>query len=159
MKYLIVIATFLYGSSVFAQELEIDPKTGLYTYETVIQSPKGKSQIFNSAMEWVALKYVSANDVIQLSNQETGKIICKGNFVISSAFNTGYIKHTLVIDIKEGRYKLRFSNLIVSGNGGNLALESKSLAFRKKFIRQSHKHIINSVISIKKKIDEEDEEW
>lgn len=37
-----------------------------------------KDELYKKSLSWVARNYNSANDVIQLKDQENGQIICKG---------------------------------------------------------------------------------
>lgn len=75
MKRIIFLLTYLAMVILpsYAQELlEVD---------TVIALPGvPKDVAFVKASEWIASKYNSANDVIQLSDKEAGVILCKGMF-------------------------------------------------------------------------------
>jgi hypothetical protein len=91
-------------------------------YSEVVQSPNNSSnQIYLNMNEWFAKTYNSSNNVIQLNDKESGKIIGKGGFTISPIHQWGNIKtpqtffvnYTLTIQIKDGKYKYEFSNITV----------------------------------------------
>ena len=82
-----------------------------------------RDMIFDRALEWCAKKYGSINDVIIVKDREKGKIISKGtgkyseylDFLVDRQF--GY---TLIIEIKENRYRVTFDNFIVNYNERDL---------------------------------------
>ena len=98
--------------SVFSQEyseiVEIEGKTA--------------GQLYNSAHEWMAIVFNSANDVIQLADPENKKLIAKGTKTIEHVVNgisapiTMYF--TLVAEFKEARYRYQvYSTKFTSRDG------------------------------------------
>lgn len=81
-----------------------------------------KAVLFNKCLSWAARSYNSSNDVIQLKDLETGQIVCKG--MAKDTFDIGftrYFTYTLLIDVKEGKIRIRFENInsrAVNGIGG-----------------------------------------
>ena len=86
-----------------------------------------KDQLYNLAMRWVVKTFNSANDVVQLSDKDSGNIIVKGNLTTSDLYpdqdeylldpdfkdSTKYldirIPITLDIKTKDGRYKYKIT--------------------------------------------------
>ena len=71
-------------------------------------------QLFKKAKEWYALTFKSANDVIQLSDLDTKKIIAKGEVEFSYRVNSFHFPYiyafTLSVQFKDGRYKYDLTN-------------------------------------------------
>lgn len=118
MKLLTFILLFINcGNFIFSQSYnkEINGKTQIYEVDSISQE-----NIQLKAMSWIAINYKSANNVVQQSTPE--KIIVKGSFTVPSKipfpdmFNTiTYFPvninfdHTLIISIKDNRYKIDIS--------------------------------------------------
>lgn len=93
--FLIVIAT-----SSFSQQ-----------YSKVIEVPnKTSKELYSSAREWFAKTFVSANDVLQMDDLETGKLIGKGIFLLID----WTVNFNLEVIVKDGRYKYDLSNIMVT---------------------------------------------
>lgn len=145
-----------------AQEIILDPSTGQYLNQQVvnIEVEMAKDKLFDKAMEWVALNYKSAQDVIQYSDKLSGKIICKGSFSTDLFMKSGWIRHTLTIELKEGRYRQTYSDLSYYSSGtGEMAFESKKLGFKKKIFRETSENIKFSTESLKKYFKSTNDEW
>jgi hypothetical protein len=121
MRHLGLIFSLIISQSAFCQ-LSFDSTKKELIYSEVVQSPNNSSnQIYLNINEWFAKTYNSSNNVIQLNDKESGKIIGKGGFTISPIHQWGNIKtpqtffvnYTLTIQIKDGKYKYEFSNITV----------------------------------------------
>jgi len=58
------------------------------------------------------LNYVSANNVVQLKDEESGQIICSG--MAKDFFELRierFFRYTLIIDIKDGKIRTSFENI------------------------------------------------
>ena len=108
------IITAIYLLLISSQTFGNEP----YKLEKVIQADSlNKEIIYTIVSNWIATNYNSANDVIQLSDKESGSIICKatmkfGMGKLSYSCYDGYVDYTLSIYIKDGRYKVVLSNVI-----------------------------------------------
>ena len=76
-----------------------------------------KNDLFVAMNEWFTEKYNSSNAVIQMSDKEAGIIIGKGatNYVDprrSFACYSGIIRHTIKVQVKDGRFKVDLSNFV-----------------------------------------------
>lgn len=127
---------WLLTSIVHSQELPTDSETGKIVYEEIVQAENfSKADLYSNALEWFALKYNSAIDVIQFKDENAGKIIGKGLFKIVYYTRNPSIYHTISIYTKDGRYKYVISDLSYNDNQGEtFALEDfpKSWAGKKK---------------------------
>jgi hypothetical protein len=76
---------------------------------------KTKSELYNQALEWVAVAFRSANDVIQFKDLETGKIVCKGLLqskpVSMGVVTPGSTSFVLTISLKDDKYKYEVSDI------------------------------------------------
>ena len=73
---------------------------GVITVEDV-----SKDILFDRLYEWFAKTYNSANNVIQLKDKESGKIIGKGVFSIVYYQRKPTISYTISVFVRDGRFK------------------------------------------------------
>ena len=165
MKHLIIF--FLLTSACYSQEKtkEIPPlENGLIVYSDVVKVDSvSATELYNRAKKWIALRYKSANDVIQIDNKEDKILIGKGNFNIKYYTRNPVIGHTIQIETREERYKYTISNFIYSDNkGDSFAIEKfpKGWAGKRKLYRTIDDKI-NTLISDLKKViaTEVDDDW
>ncbi len=96
-------------------------ENGKITYSEVVDANNITSdELFLRAHTWVANRFKSANNVIQLNDKEAGRLIGKGNLDAGiPKSNSGIIKSgilvfvyfTVDIQVKEGKYKYSFTDL------------------------------------------------
>lgn len=81
----------------------------LYSNVVTLDSTQTKSVLFSNALSWFALTFKSANDVIQMKDAETGKIIGKGIFEMTDNGGKSLPRNiTITISIKDSKYKYDF---------------------------------------------------
>ena len=90
----------IFSKFTIAQELVIDESGKYFNQQIISINEKDTEKLFDKTMEWIAINYKSAQDVIQYSDKESGKIICKGNFSVNLFMKDGWISHTLSLEIK-----------------------------------------------------------
>lgn len=108
-------------STVCADVAQTEEEDGAYVFERIESVELSKIEIISHSTAFLAEKFVSAKSVIQLKDPELGKIV--GNVVLMNA-KPGYfdafkgIKARLVLDAKDGKYRLQMSNIeAVDGDG------------------------------------------
>lgn len=120
MNKVLTLLVFCLGVklSIGQTQIPIDTSTGKVSYTEIVYADSvSKKELFDRSLEWLALNYKSANDVIQLQNEATGKIIAKGLFKEYLSLMGGLtvydcsVYHTLKIDIKEGRVRIQLTDL------------------------------------------------
>lgn len=74
--------------------------------DTLTVSNINKSEVFESWLEFIAVNFKSANNVIQYQNKERGKIILKGDF--NDEFRTNF---TLSLGLTENGWNYTFANI------------------------------------------------
>jgi hypothetical protein len=99
MKLLCLILSLFISLSSFAQS---DFKIS----DTLKLNEINKSEAFENTLEWVALNFGSANQVIQYQNKERGKIILKG--MLKDEYRTEF---TLSIIFLDGTWSYSLSNI------------------------------------------------
>jgi hypothetical protein len=108
---LIPVASLLCGA---ARGEGTTPDDKPYVFEKIESVDLSKKEIIAHANAFIAERFVSAKSVIQLSDSELGKIV--GDVVLMNA-QAGFfdafkgIKIRLVLDAKDGRYRLQASNV------------------------------------------------
>jgi hypothetical protein len=122
--YLIVFTT-----KIFSQEntFPIDSITGKITYSEIIKVDSVNNQkLYLRANVWFVHSFVSAKNVIQLNDKESGKIIGKGTFQVTDNNNhnslvyvpiVGTVDFTVEIQTKDERYKYVLSDFSYKING------------------------------------------
>ena len=120
MKKLFLIIPIIFSLNfIYCQDLPIDNKTGRITYTEINKIDSlNKSQLYSKTLEWFAYKFSSSNDVIQLKNEEKGKIIGKGNFGIKYYTRNPNIKFTITVSLKNNKYKIVITDLNYHDNQG-----------------------------------------
>jgi len=148
------LAVFMLAAlSGFSQDkvkLSLNEKTGKQEITDVLTVDSVKRDVlYSRALQWIALSYRSAQDVIQLSDKENGKIICKGNWSSNFMLKKGIIEHTLVLDFKDGRFRYRFTDFAYDSSGsGKLDFESRSLGFKKKLFAEAEDNAHSMVLRL-----------
>ncbi|MDZ4806788.1 MAG: DUF4468 domain-containing protein [Bacteroidota bacterium] len=127
MKFILTIfATFLLTVNANAQKetpnLPIDTITKMITYTEVVNvdTSLSKQELYSRAREWFAKVYNSSQNVIQMDDKESGKIVGKAltqvyHKALGSNYPSGYINYTISIYLKDGRYKYEISNFHHTG--------------------------------------------
>jgi hypothetical protein len=75
--------------------------------EVVVVKDKKTSDLFSSALQFVAENYNSPSTVTKLSDKASGKLLISTFFIVNENF---HIKCMLEIDVKDGRYKYKFKD-------------------------------------------------
>lgn len=83
---------------------------GKVLYTGIIKADSvSKTELYNRAKTFFVKSYKSANDVIQLDDKESGQLVIKGIFKVSSLS----IRHTFSVGVKEGKYRYELGSLVV----------------------------------------------
>ncbi|WP_372744269.1 DUF4468 domain-containing protein [Lutibacter sp.] len=99
----------------FSQLVLNETKTDVI-FEKIYEVNKTKKEIHQKAMEWIAINFKDANEVVKLNTTE--KVITKGNFnldVSSHQYSfVATIKFIMEISFKENKYKLNMNSFNAS---------------------------------------------
>ena len=110
MKKLFLLYVLTMGTHHCIAQKEFNYPTP-FEFSIIDTSVETKSNLYIKASEWVANRFVSAKDVIQMNDKDAGKIIAKGviecyeSAMLSSI--TIYVKFTLAIDVKDKKYRIK----------------------------------------------------
>lgn len=184
MKRIILILIILLKFStliLFSQDiLPIDKESGKITYsEIVIVDNADAKALYNKAKIWFVHSFNSAQNVIQLDDKESAKIIGKGLFSVTSSVivkaDIGVVKFTIEINAKDGRYKYTItdfwheayiSNVTTPGDlrlpkpGGGIMTMGKGNWNGIK--RQTNEKVLEMIFSLKKAMSSsqsKDDSW
>lgn len=123
MKKLLLPLLLLISVSAYSQTPSLPLLNGKIIYTEVIPiEGKNQGELHILAREWFAKSYNSANNVIQMDDKESGKIIGKPLMgVYHKGFGqdhpSGDIHYTISINTKDGRYKYEVTEFYHTGNG------------------------------------------
>ncbi|MGN6639814.1 MAG: DUF4468 domain-containing protein [Mucilaginibacter sp.] len=115
-KILAFVACLMAATYCFGQDIvpPIDSATHKITYTGVIASTGNKDQLYDRALNWFAITFKSANDVIQIKDKENGKIV--GDWYIQPVEpELGYVSSNISVWVKDGKYKFEITNLSYQG--------------------------------------------
>lgn len=120
MKYLLLL--ILSFSCLLAQaQIDLPMENGKIIYtEVVTADDKSQDELYASAREWFAKTYNSANNVIQMEDKESGKLVGKA---LSDVYHkglgmrhpSGNIRYTIAVSVKDGRYKYEITDFYHTG--------------------------------------------
>jgi Domain of unknown function (DUF4468) with TBP-like fold len=148
----------------YAKELgvQIDPTSSNVVYQEVVTIEGATAaDIYSRAKAAIAVSYKSAQDVVQLDDGEAKRIIAKGTFDASGAMMTSsrFIRHTLTIEAKDGRYRISLSDLVSEFLGSQFAppssqpvekvLEYSSCFGNKGFVKAIHEGALEVFSTVK----------
>ena len=145
-----IILFFLITVSTYSQEpLEYDNIIEVNSIE--------KDKLFEILNDWTAIIFNSANDVIQLSDKDNGKLIIKGvkNYSLgSSLYNCydGFISFTLRIVVKDNKYRITILQLkhnSMNNNVCSLGLITTAELFKPKGFAKREKNKIWKDLKVK----------
>lgn len=89
-----------------------------------------KDVLYSHAKIWFADIFKSAQNVIQLDDSNAGRVIGKGSVLLTN--NNEYLKFTIAISVKDGRYKYDIYDLLMLTFKGMIPT-MKEEAFEKYF--------------------------
>ena len=104
-----------YSDTLYKMELPLNKEGNLIEFdEIILVSGTSKSELYSRAREWFAVTFNSANNVIQMDDEQNGKIIGKGFSDIVITFfgskTTEMLHFTLSVYVKEERYRVKMNN-------------------------------------------------
>ena len=91
-----------YGETVSPDQLKVQK---VYDLTNV-----NANEIYDRTLEWLALTFADAREVIELKDKERGKIIGNGIVKFKDYTTVNDCKFMVTIDIQEGRFRITFSN-------------------------------------------------
>lgn len=111
LTLLLVLVTTIVNAQL---KIPVDTATHKVSYtEIVYVDSVSKNDLFSRSLEWIAINYKSANQVIELKDEQAGKIIVKGNFSIPVQMglidNDIVAWHMLNITCKDGRCRIQLT--------------------------------------------------
>lgn len=83
--------------------------------DTVSIQNTSQQELFSRAKAWLAVTFVSAKAVIELQDEQKGRLIVKGSCPLvwpTAVPSNGQLRFTLQIDCRDNRFRYRFTNLV-----------------------------------------------
>jgi hypothetical protein len=112
-----------------------DQESGRFLYQEVITvEGVGAAELYSRARAWLATAYRSAKDVIQLDDAAAGRLIARGNFGVTYYMSDAWVRHTLTIEVKDGRFRYNLTDFVFDNGHWSASLEEE-----KKFTGQKKK--------------------
>jgi hypothetical protein len=109
MKRLFLLL-FIAPAFSYSQNVPIDSLTNKIVFSEVVKVDSvSKDELYTRAREWFAKTFKSAQDVLQMDDKESGKLIGKGSSKgvnhLQLSTNSFYLNYMISITIKDGRYR------------------------------------------------------
>jgi hypothetical protein len=117
-----------------------------------------KTSLFASIHEWFAATYNSANDVIQMADEDAGTIIGKGTFEYSYGKSShssydGFVDYTIKAYVKDNRFKVVIENFShVRATSMNLGLITSAEEYTSKGMYKDYNNRVWSDLKEKSKV-------
>ena len=154
-KLLFCLVSFLIFGIAFGQDtVPNDSITKKVSYAGVVKIDDIKAnELFIRAQSWFATTFKSSKDVIQLQDKESGKIIGRGNFEMSTpgGFGNpipGHTNFTITLLVKDNKYKYVITDFIWVYDKGQTEIEKitrKDASWANK-VRKQLNTDVNSII-------------
>ena len=103
-------------SDLYKQKLLLSDDERIYFQDIVSIDSTSQKVLFLNTYEWFVNNFNSANEVIQLKDEESGKIIGKG--LSKSLFRAriggllnGDLYYTIKVSVKDGKYRFMFTDI------------------------------------------------
>lgn len=124
----------------------IDPDEDFAFIKVVDMPNTSKDVLFGRAALWFADSYKSANNVLQLSDKDNGRLVGHANFYYSTPGSykstfSGYVKYSISIFVKDNKYKVDISGFNHEANQAmyGFGLVTANKEFLGKFVWISQK--------------------
>lgn len=119
---MLFMAITLFGQNQPADYMYLQEKEGNVFFEEVKQIPGATDEeLYSRAREWFVVTYKSADNVLQMDDKTSGKLIGKAwqQITVGSGLMTGTPKfwYQVSIYVKEGRYKFNISQMSYDYSG------------------------------------------
>lgn len=104
-------------------------------------------ELYSRAKAWVAMAYVSAQDVIQLDDRDAHRLIMKGNTSTHWMLTeTATVGHVLTIETKDGKYRYSLGSFTISSSaaGGRGPLTGRT----HKVVNRTHLQVSDILTSL-----------
>jgi hypothetical protein len=100
-----------------------------FTYEVVRDFELPRERIFDTALLWLAESTRSSKSVIDLKDKDLGTIIGNATTSLNIGWGTNLpMSFKLRIDVKDGKYRLTFSQVLLDFDRGYKPLEQANRA-------------------------------
>jgi hypothetical protein len=103
----VLAVVFAFAGCASSEEV-IDPSAEISKIYDVELS---KDEIYDGSLQFIAENFTSAKSVIEYQDRNSGRIIGNGSTPISDGFMDRPATFTMVIDIKDNRYRISFRSL------------------------------------------------
>ena len=125
MKVIVLNIFILIGSVIVAHGQEsdlnipVDEKTGIITYQEVVEVEGTRSELFNRSVYWMNDFYTNPVAVTKVRDKGSGVVKGQHQFRIHYTDNEGYKKdaglvmYDFIIELKEGRYRYTVTDFVL----------------------------------------------
>lgn len=122
MKAVIFILLIILPFVSLGQSYQIDSTTTQAKYESIVDLPGTKAEIFSKGFDWVTNTYNNPSSVINQSDKESGQLFVTGSFLNKSYFKEGLnqeveskVKYDRRFYIKDDKYKILITKISFDG--------------------------------------------
>ncbi|QIX60868.1 DUF4468 domain-containing protein [Hymenobacter sp. BT18] len=158
LKTLFIALLLCIGAAAQAQDAPTWQKEdGLYTLTAVVPvTGATKQALYDRARRWAALNYVSSKAVLELADAESGTVIGKGILPYVRQSDVGKfenVAYTFVIDVKDGKYRLKATSFEINGESiaASTAVESVAVdRVKARYLASIEQNIRSTEASLRK---------
>jgi hypothetical protein len=125
----VIFLLLLLPSVCFGQSDEFPSPFEFKYVDTTIKG--SKEELFVRAKAWMARNYRSANDVIQLSDKDAGKLVGKGTFKAPAKpmgmGNYYWVRYSVIIDVRDNKIRMKLTDFYQEGSSYKNGMDGGSL--------------------------------
>jgi len=104
----IVLSLFLFSCSTITSDLTSEDLQSTTIIENL---DKSKSELFSLTNEWLAKTFKDSKSVIEVKDEDRGKIVGKGYSEVMHTLGVYGVTYTLTIDVQDNRVRIKFENI------------------------------------------------
>ncbi len=113
-----MLLPFLISVSYAQSSIPLDAETKQAFIKDVVDvAGSTKAELYDRTLAWITKFYPNPTGMVQSKNQETGEIIGKAQFKITSTdkkgvvLNDGFVAYTISLNFKDGKFKYEISRI------------------------------------------------
>jgi hypothetical protein len=92
--------------------IPMNPETHRRELLEVVHQDGTAAELFGRTKAWIAIAYNSPRTVLQLDDPASGRLAVKAIFIVPS-FAVDDVSYTIMIEVKDGRYRYSIGDLII----------------------------------------------
>ena len=147
MRKIVAIAIILFAVKAQAQ---LAKESGSIKYHHVVRASGEKQDLYKKAADWIAEDQGHVTNTVQISSEEKGEILVKGEFEHHSKTGLSHIQYICSFQFRDGMYKESYEDFkYVLLNGDEISFEDSKLKNKADIIKTTEAKITELTTGLK----------